>query len=107
MGKRQSMIDSLNKMNGGGKGKLDPIAACPKLKGLVAIENEVVSYLEKNKDWCNIPDNFIENAKTGRGKSATFAAKACQVAAQVQKMKQQAAEGGGGPQVQKLPSGPL
>ena len=71
-----------------------------------------MSYLEKNKDWCNVPDNFLDNAKAGRAKSIAFAGKACQVAAQVQKMKaqaQQQAQNGGmsGPQVQRLPSGPL
>ncbi len=112
MGERQGLIDSLNKMNKGGKGQLDPIAACPKLRSLATAENKVVSYLEKNKDWCNVPDNFLENAKAGRAKSVSFAAKACQVAAQVQKMKQQAQQaaqngGTGGPQVQRLPAGPL
>ena len=109
MQERQTFIDTLSKMNNGGKGKLDPIAACPKLRSLAAVEGKVVAYLEKNKDWCNVPDNFLENAKQGRAKSVSFAAKACQVAAQVQKMKQQQAQGGGagGPQVQKLPAGPL
>ena len=113
MQKRQGLIDGLNRMKTAGKNQLDPIAACPKLRVLAGVENEVVSYLEKNKDWCNVPDNFVDNAKAGRAKSQSFAAKACQVAAQVQKMKkqqqQQQAQGGamGGPQVQRLPSGPL
>lgn len=112
MKERQGLIDALNKMNKGGKGQLDPIAACPRLRNLAASENKVVAYLEKNKDWCNVPDSFIENAKTGRTKSVTFAAKACQVAGQVEKMKrqqaQQAANGGGNQQqVQRLPAGPL
>jgi hypothetical protein len=106
MAKRQGMLEQLNKLTNGGKAKLDPVAACPKLKSLVSVENEVVAYLEKNKDWCNVPDNFLDNAKAGRAKDSGFAAKACQFAAQVAKMKQQQAEGGG-PQVQKLPAGPL
>ena len=37
-----------------------------------------------------------------------FNAKACKVAAQIKKMKEQAAQGGGGgPQAQPLPAGPL
>ena len=40
MGERQSLIDSLNKMNQGGKKQLDPIAACPKLRNLAAAENK-------------------------------------------------------------------
>ena len=106
MAKRTTAMEALNKMNSGGKKQLDPIAACPKLKGLTAIENEVVSYLEKNKEWCNVPENFLDQAKAGRAKTAAFATKACQVAAQVQKMKEQQAQGGG-QFVQKLPTGPL
>ncbi len=110
MKERQGAIDALNKMSSGAKKQLDPIAACPRLKNLAGLENKLVSYLEKNKDWCNVPDNFLENAKAGRAKTAGIATKACQVAGQVEKMKkmqQQAAQQGGGPQVQKLPTGPL
>lgn len=112
MKERLDLIAQLNKMNKGGKAQLDATAACPKLRGLAAAESRLVSYLEKNKDWCNVPDQFVENAKTGRDKSAAFAGKACKVAAQIEKMKQQQAQGGGGggmggPQVQKLPTGPL
>ena len=112
MQERLGLIAQLNKMNSGGKGgkgQLDPIAACPKLRNLASAESRLVSYLEKNKDWCNVPDHFVESAKTGRDKSASFAAKACQVAAQIQKMKQQQAQGGGvgAQQAQKLPAGPL
>lgn len=111
MKERLDLIAQLNKMNKGGKAQLDATAACPKLRSLAAAEGRLVSYLEKNKDWCNVPDQFVENAKTGRDKSAAFAGKACKVAAQIEKMKQQQAQGGGGgmggPQVQKLPTGPL
>ena len=112
MKERLDLIAQLNKLNTGkgGKGQLDPTAACPKLRTLAAVEGRLVSYLEKNKDWCNVPDQFLENAKTGRGKSVAFAGKACAVAAQVEKMKRQQAQGGGAgapQQVQKLPSGPL
>ncbi len=109
MAERQTLINSLNKLSGGGK-QLEPTAACPKLRGLAAQDGKLVTFLEKNKDWCNIPDNFVDNAKAGRDKSASFAAKACKVAAQMEKMKSQQAAGGGGmggPQVQRLPSGPL
>lgn len=111
MQERLGLIAQLNKMNTGkgGKGQLDPTLACPKLRTLAAAEGRLVTYLEKNKDWCNVPDQFLDNAKAGRDKSIAFAGKACSVAAQIAKMKQQQAQGGGvgGPQVQKLPTGPL
>ena len=46
--------------------------------------------------------------KEHHAKNMAFSAKACTVAAQMKKMKEQAAQGGGsGPQAQPLPAGPL
>lgn len=108
MQERLTLIAGLNKLSGANK-QLDPGLACPRLRSLAAADGKLVSYLEKNKDWCNVPDNFVDNAKQGHDKSVAYAAKACKVAAQIEKMKQQQAQGGnmGAPQAQKLPSGPL
>jgi len=110
--RRQVQIAGLNALNAKGKGKLDPIAACPKLRALSGVEEEMFKYMTKNKDWCNIPDDVMENVKEGKGKSANLAGQACKAAAQVAKMKAAAArqqqEGsGGGQPVQRLPTGPL
>jgi hypothetical protein len=73
----------------------------------------MLAYMTKNKDWCQIPDDAIANLKASHAKSAEFGGKACTVAAQVEKMKKQAAQAqqqqqaGGAPQEQPLPSGPL
>ena len=109
--RRQVQIEGLNVLSKKGKGKLDPIAACPKLRTLAAIEEEMFKYMEKNQAWCGVPDDALGSVKEGKGKSASLAGQACKVAAQINKMKQmqarQAREGGGGPAVQRLPSGPL
>ena len=100
-------IDHLAKA---GKGKLDPMAACPKLRNLAVLEGELANYLVKNKDWCEIPDNAIEAISTARGKTLKVAGQACGLAAQAKKMQQQqAAQGGplGAPEAPKLPTGPL
>ena len=110
MKKRNSQMESLNRLSKGGKGKLDPIAACPALRNLASVEGQIVAYAEKNKEWCNLPPDFLDNAKKGRAGSQKFAGQACAAAVQVKKMKEQAqqqAAGGGGPQVQRLPTGPL
>jgi hypothetical protein len=87
---------------------MDPAAFCAKTGGLLQAEEALISYMEKNKDWCSFPDDAINNLKAGHVKNAGFNAKACQVAAQMKKMKEQAAQGGGGgPQAQPLPAGPL
>ncbi|WP_245270848.1 hypothetical protein [Beijerinckia mobilis] len=108
--RRQAVINQLNKLAAGNKKQLDPVASCPKLRSLVSVERELVAYLSKNKDWCSVPDEALENIKAMSAKSATVANQACTVAAQVKKAQSQAAAGGGGalnvPQV-KLPTGPL
>jgi hypothetical protein len=109
--RREAQIKSLNAMTGGGKRKLDPIAACPRLQALAAAERALIAYMEKNKDWCSIPDEVLANAKKGMGRTGGVAAQACKIAAQAKQMRaraqREAREGGGAPQVQRLPSGPL
>jgi hypothetical protein len=104
--KRQSVIDQLNHLASGGKKQLDPVASCPKLQSLVAIERQLVAYLTKNKDWCNVPDEALENITASSTKSQAVATQACAVAAQVKKAQAQQASGLNASQ-QKLPTGPL
>jgi hypothetical protein len=87
---------------------MDPQAFCFKSAGLIRAEGALIAYMEKNKDWCSFPDEAIAQLKEHHAKNAQFNAKACTVAAQMKKMKEQAAQGGGGgPQAQPLPAGPL
>ncbi len=97
-------INALIKANG--HKQLDPTVFCSKSSGLMTAENAMIAYMEKNKDWCGIPDEALDSLKANHAKSAAFAAKACKVAAEMKKMKDQQANGGG-PQAQPLPTGPL
>jgi len=85
---------------------MDPVGFCAKSAGLIRAESALIAYMEKNKDWCSFPDEAISELKEHHAKNAQFNAKACKVAAEMKKMKEQAAEGGG-PQAQPLPTGPL
>ncbi len=108
--KRQAVIDQLNHLAKGPKGQLDAEASCPKLPSLVVAERDLLGYLTKNKEWCSVPDDAINNLTTNMNKSTSIATQACNVAAQMRKAQQQAANGGGGaggPPPQKLPAGPL
>ena len=109
---RNNEMMKVNNFAKAGKGKpLDPAAFCSISQGLLRAEDALISYMVKNKDWCSFPDEAINNLKTGHAKNTAFSAKACTVAAQMKKMKEQAAQGGGaggsGPQAQPLPAGPL
>lgn len=105
--KRQGIIDQLNQLAHGGKKQLDPVAACPKLRALVAAERELVAYLSKNKDWCAVPDEAFQNISASAGKSGKIANQACTVAAQMKKAQEQQASGALNVPQQKLPGGPL
>jgi hypothetical protein len=106
---RNTQLEIVNNFAKSFHGKpLDPEAFCGKSAGLVRAETALIAYMEKNKDWCSFPDEAISQLKEHHAKNAAFNAKACNVAAQVKKMKEQAAQGGGGgPQAQPLPAGPL
>jgi hypothetical protein len=105
--KRQSVIDQLNQLAQGGKKQLDPVASCPKLRALVAVEHELLAYLTKNKDWCAVPDEAFQNISASTGKSGKVANQACTVAAKMKKAQEQQAKGALDVPQQKLPAGPL
>ena len=112
MGKRMVEIDALNKISKAHGGKLDPVAACPRLRSLAAAEGAVVAYIEKNKDWCGLPDDIAEKMGATRVKTQGFAAKACGFAAKMKDMQAQAQRQAQSQQQQqeqvvKLPTGPL
>jgi hypothetical protein len=106
---RNTQLEIVNNFAKSFHGKpLDPTAFCAKSSGLVRAETALIAYMEKNKDWCSFPDEAISQLKEHHAKNTQFSNKACTVAAQMKKMKEQAAQGGGaGPQAQPLPAGPL
>jgi hypothetical protein len=104
---RNTQLEVVNNFAKSFHGKpMDPEQFCAKSAGLIRAETALIAYMEKNKDWCSFPDEAISQLKEHHAKNAGFNAKACSVAAQMKKMKEQAAQGGG-PQVQPLPAGPL
>jgi hypothetical protein len=104
--KRQAFIDKLNVLAKATKGKLDPVASCPQLRGLTVAEGNLLKYLQANKNWCNIPDEAVDNLKGASAKSQSFATQACNIATQAKKQQAQQAASGL-LEAQKLPSGPL
>jgi hypothetical protein len=106
--KRNAAIQALNAISKSHGGKLDPVAACPALKNLSAVEGQMGAYLTKNKEWCNIPDEFINNFKAGTARTGGMAKQACDLAAKVKQMQQNGGMGAAAaPPPVKLPAGPL
>ncbi len=106
---RTAEIEALNAISKAHQGKLDPVGACPHLKGMKAVEGKMLAYLEKNKEWCNIPDDFINGFKANSEKTAGMSKQACDIAAKMKKMQEGGGLAGGGnlPPPPKLPAGPL
>jgi hypothetical protein len=103
--KRMGLIGELNKIAQAGKGKIDPIASCPKLRSLAATEVQLKNYLVKNKEWCNVPDGFIDQVSDGSAHTAQMAQQACKVANEMRKQQQNGGETA--PTGVRLPNGPL
>jgi hypothetical protein len=105
--KRGAELEKINGMVRAAKGKpMNPALFCSQSSGLNSAENALIAYMEKNKDWCGVPDEALASLKENHLKSLAFSSKACSVAAQMK--KQQAARAANdAPQAQPLPAGPL
>ena len=104
--KREAELNKVNGLVHAAKGKpIDPAVFCSQSAGLNTAENALIAYMEKNKDWCGVPDEVLAALKTNHVKSVAFSTKACSVAAQMK--KRQEAGASGAPQAQPLPAGPL
>jgi hypothetical protein len=107
--RRVAELEAINSMAVASKKDKKPVDAgvfCAKSKGLSAAEDALIAYMEKNKDWCSIPDEVIGNLKASHAKSLDFGNRACVAAAKLKKEQEQQAAGGGS-QAPQLPTGPL
>ena len=103
---RKKAMETINVMVTSAKGKqIDPNVFCAKAQPLNAIENKMLAYMTKNKDWCQIPDEVVNQLKDAHAKTVSFSGRACKAAAD--QKKAQAQGSAGLPQAQPLPAGPL
>lgn len=91
---RKGLVQKLQSLGSKNK-KMDPKAACSMFGQLVANGDGAVKWLEANKDWCQIPDPFIENIKADHVRAQDLRGKACKAAAQQAAMEKKAKEGAG------------
>ncbi len=94
LGQRQSIAQ---KLQAGGKKQLDAKVACAGFNQLVQNGVTLLKWTDTNKEWCQIPDAFIESIRTDHGKAQAIRAKACGVAAKQVEIERQAKSGGGAP----------
>lgn len=79
---RQALVARLN--GGGTKKKITmtPQAACGLLGQLVSNGNRTIAFINANKDWCQIPDNFAEGMKADNARAVGIRGQACRAASQ-------------------------
>ena len=102
IGERKAIVARLQAL-GGKKKSVDPQEACAMFGKLVANGNATLKWAEVNKDWCQVPDSFVEGMKTDHNRATSMRGQACGVAAKQAAMErkarqqaQQAQQGGGG-----------
>ncbi|MCA0401678.1 MAG: hypothetical protein LCH38_12785 [Proteobacteria bacterium] len=64
-------------------------AACGTFNELVATEAKMLKWMEGNKDWCQLPDAFVEDFRKGTSNAVKARNQTCAAA-------KREAEGGGG-----------
>ena len=94
---RKSLVGVIQNLGKGKEKKMDPKAACTAFNKLVANGNTTLKWAEANKDWCQIPDQFIAGIKTDHDKVTKIRGQACTAASKQAEMEKKAREGGGGP----------
>lgn len=65
-----------------GKRKAPPQELCPLFRAYTAAEAKLSKYLVDNKEWCQIPDQAIQQSQAANKKSADLRDKVCAAAAQ-------------------------
>ncbi|WP_375458760.1 hypothetical protein [uncultured Enterovirga sp.] len=84
------------KLSTAGKKQIDARVACAGFNQLVQNGNTLLKWATANKDWCQIPDSFMQSIKLDHDKASQIRGKACTVAAKQTEMEKQAKNGGGG-----------
>ncbi|MGY2052819.1 hypothetical protein [Methylobacterium sp. JK268] len=82
------------------KNKLTAAQACTLFTRLQANGNEGLKWITANKDWCSIPDSFLEGFKADHTRVASLRGQVCgaaqKQAVMEKRAREQAQNGGGG-----------
>lgn len=115
LSQRKAIADRISAATKGSKKQIDAKFACGSFGQLVSNGQTLLAWVNTNKDWCQIPDNFIQSIQADHGRATTIRSRACGAAAKQAQMEKQARDGAssgllGGPGLTgqtKLPQGAL
>lgn len=72
----------MKRINGMGRKNVNPNTACSLFGSLAANGSQTLAFATENKDWCQIPDAFLDNLRQGNRQVADVRGKACNAAKQ-------------------------
>jgi hypothetical protein len=84
---REGIMKRINAM---GQKNVNPATACTLFGNLASNGQQTLAFATENKDWCQIPDAFLENLKSGQGQVTRVRAQACTAARQRTALEQRA-----------------
>ncbi|MGL4729930.1 MAG: hypothetical protein ACRCWO_14365 [Bosea sp. (in: a-proteobacteria)] len=84
---RQSLVQRMNAASNAKR--LDARGACSILTQISSNGSQVLKFMDANKDWCQIPDQFVENIRADHGRSNRIRGQACNAASQQTRAIQQ------------------
>jgi len=88
---RQNLVKQVSALTGGGKKKqIDPRAACTVFGKLVTNGDAGLKWMTTNKDWCQVPDQVLENFQKDHQRAQSFKTQACGAAAKMAEMEKRA-----------------
>lgn len=100
LAERQSLIQQANNGANNKKMKMTAQQACGLFTKLVSNGSTGIKFIEANKEWCSIPDQFADGFKADHERVTGMKTKICGAAAQQaqmeKKMRAQAAQNQGG-----------
>ena len=88
---RRDLVGSIQALTAGGK-KMDAKAACTAFGKLVTNGTTTLKWAEANKDWCQVPDQFVQGLKADHDRVVKMRGRACSFAAKQTEMEK---KGGG------------
>ncbi|MGJ3264967.1 MAG: hypothetical protein ACFE0R_17210 [Salinarimonas sp.] len=86
---RRSIVERLSAL---GDENVDPRPACSALRALEENGQKLVSFIDENQAWCQIPNDFAQNVRQDHERVGGMRADACRVAAQINNAERQARE---------------
>ncbi len=87
MKEREGLMQRVQAM---GRKNVNPATACSIFGGLAANGTKTLAFVKENKDWCQIPDEFVTNLTSSQAQIVKVRGQACNAAQQRVAMERRA-----------------